>query len=75
MRHLVTTEALMSGIGLRRAPAPALTGQAWPHGHRSISLLGHPRLILITLTLITECGRLAVAAHARSADLDGQRAT
>ena len=52
------------GFGLRRAPAPALTGQAWPHGHRSISLLGHPRLMLIT-----ECGRLAVAAHARSADL------
>jgi hypothetical protein len=64
MRYLVTTEALMSGIQVRRAPAPALTGQAWPHGHRNISLPGHPRLMLIT-----ECGRLLLAAHAISADL------
>lgn len=67
MRYLVTTGALMSGSGLGRASAPALTGEAWPHGHRSISLLGHPRLMLIR-----KCGRLAVAAHARSAAMVGR---
>jgi hypothetical protein len=69
MRYLVTTEAPMSGIRATTSAGPALTGQAWPHGHRSISLLGHPRSLLIT-----ECGRLAVAAHARSADMYAQRA-
>jgi hypothetical protein len=52
MRYLVTSQAPMSGIRATTSTAPALTGQAWPHGHRSISLLGHPRLMLITVWAI-----------------------
>jgi hypothetical protein len=62
MRYLVTTETLMSGIRATTSTGPGLDRPSMASWTPSISLLGHPRLMLIT-----ECGRLALAAHARSA--------
>lgn len=66
MRYLVTTEALMSGIRATTSTGPGLdrpSMASWTPEHQPAWTS--------RLMLITECGRLALAAHARSAAMRG----